>query len=338
MSQLAERWARIGHHITLITWAKVDTDVYQVDTGIDRVGLDLMYPSRGRLQAAIANWKRTRCLRNAISKAAPDVVISFCDQMNIVTLQACRGLNIPVVISEHSDPSKQRLSRHWEFWRRRTYPKAQRCVVLTDGIASYLQKYVAPNRMLVIPPAIDPPSFNDKAVRQRSILFVGRLSQEKGVDLLLKAWQLVQPRLPDWSLRIAGSGPMQDSLRQFAGTMQRVEFLGWVQNAWPLYRQSSILVLPSRYEGFPVALIEGLSQGIAAVTTRSSEAIQLLERQHAVRSVEVEDVQALADGLLEVASNEQLRIDLGNAGKIATARFRWDQIGSLWDQLLEDNL
>ncbi len=338
MSQLAERWARIGHRVTLITWAKIDTDVYKVAAGIDRVGLDLMYPSRGRFQAAIANWKRTRSLHNAIAKAAPDVVISFCDQMNIVTLQACRGLNVPVVISEHSDPSKQRLSRLWEFWRGRTYPKAHRCVVLTEGIASYLGRYIASDRLRVIPPAINPPLLDNEVARQRSILFVGRLSQEKGVDLLLKAWQQVQPLLPDWSLQIAGSGPMEDSLRQLAATLPRVEFLGWVQNAWPLYQQSSILVLPSRYEGFPVALIEGLSQGIAAVTTQSSDAIQLFERQHAVRSVAVEDAQALADGLLEVASNERLRIDLGNAGRTAAAQFSWDRIGRRWDQLLEDGL
>jgi GalNAc-alpha-(1->4)-GalNAc-alpha-(1->3)-diNAcBac-PP-undecaprenol alpha-1,4-N-acetyl-D-galactosaminyltransferase len=338
MSQLACRWADAGHQVHLVTWSAVETDRYQLSPNVIRVGLDLMQPSRGVLHGLISNMRRVRRLRATIQSIQPDLVLSFCDQMNIVALQAAKGLKrLPLIVSEHSDPAKQRLSRLWEYGRDRNYPKATACVALTDGIAHYMTRWILPNKIRVIPPAISPPQQPDIEFprRQPIILAVGRLSHEKGIDLLIEAWGRIHNRLPNWKLQIAGSGPLESKLRTQANGLERIEFLGWVDNAWSLYNQASLFVLPSRYEGFPVAMVEALSQGLPVIATRCSDAIRLFENEKAIHAIAADQVESMATEVEQLTQDTARRQSLGQAGRIASQHFHWDQVGPLWDELLD---
>lgn len=345
MSQLAGRWSQV-HEVHLITWATPETDRYRVPPGVNRVGLDMLRPSRGLLGGVAANIQRVRRLRSVLHWLAPDFVLSFSDQMNIVALEASRRLDVPVWIAEHSDPAKQRLSRLWEMWRRRAYPNCDGCVVLTEAIAAYVTRWIPSSRVRVIPIAIDAPSTIPQQPQDlplKTLLFVGRLCHEKGVDRLLSAWAQVHDQLDDWQLVIAGDGPLRPALEQQAGTMKRVRFAGWIQDPWSLYASADIFVLPSRYEGFPVALLEAMSVGVAPVATRCSQAIeQLLTHEKCLLDVRLSDVaheqpQDLAAGLLELANNESLRMQIGQAAKRVAANYSWERIGPLWDAILPES-
>ena len=103
----------------------------------------------------------------------------------------------------------------------------------------------------------------DAASKEKMFLFVGRLSREKNVDLLLKAWARIAPLHPEWKLEIAGSGDMQDSLLQLVEEMQipRVQFLGHVENVGALYNRAEYLVLPSKHESFSCVVLESMAFG-----------------------------------------------------------------------------
>ena len=94
-------------------------------------------------------------------------------------------------------------------------------------------------------------------------LFVGRLSPEKNVDLLLKAWAKIAPRYPEWKLEIAGSGNMLDNLLQLVVELKipRVQFHGHVENVGPLYNRAEYLVLPSKHESFSCVVLESMAYG-----------------------------------------------------------------------------
>ena len=103
----------------------------------------------------------------------------------------------------------------------------------------------------------------DTASKEKMFLFVGRLSQEKNVDLLLKAWAKIAPRYPEWKLEIAGSGNLQDELLQLVGELKipRVQFHGHVENVGPLYNRAEYLVLPSEHESFSCVVLESMAYG-----------------------------------------------------------------------------
>lgn len=339
MSQLATRWSAAGHEIHLITWSTPDTDLYLVPPDVRRHGLGLLAPSQSRLRGLLANVNRVRILRNKLKSIQPDLILSFCDQMNIVTLQAARTLPIPMIISEHSNPAKQKLSRLWEVWRSRNYPSCSACVVLTDEIANQMQRWVPAGRIRVIPAAIAPPdAFSKEHVpTTRSgmvVLTVGRLSREKGFDLLIEAWRRIENQLPGWELHIAGAGAEQSALTEQARDLPSVKLLGWIPNAWPLYQQATMFVLPSRYEGFPVALIEALSQGCPSIATRCTEATQCPPLSTALQLVDTESPGQIAEAILKFSQQPDLRNQLSKSGIQAGLQFHWDKIGLHWDRLL----
>ena len=103
----------------------------------------------------------------------------------------------------------------------------------------------------------------DTTSKEKMFLFVGRLSPEKNVDLLLKAWAKIAPRYPEWKLEIAGSGNMLDNLLQLVVELKipRVQFHGHVENVGPLYNRAEYLVLPSKHESFSCVVLESMAYG-----------------------------------------------------------------------------
>ncbi len=335
MSQLATRWSAAGHEIHLVTWSTPDTDHYSIPPEVRRYGLGLLKASSSRWRGLFANVHRVRTLRSTLRTVQPDLILSFCDQMNIVTLQAARKLPIPVIISEHSNPAKQRLGRIWEAWRSRNYPHCSECVVLTDEIAHYMQRWVPAKKIRVIPAAIAPPTEQAQVTRSEAlVLAVGRLSREKGFDLLIEAWRKIYLQIPGWQLHIAGAGSEQSSLAEQVGDLPSVKLLGWIPNAWPLYQQATMFVLPSRYEGFPVALVEALSQGCPSIATRCTEATQRPPLSAVLQLVDTESSDQLAAAILELAQRPDRRKQLSGESVRASDGFHWDKIGKLWDDVI----
>ncbi len=337
MARLAERWSTAGHEVHLITWSAADTDQIPVPHTVHRHGLDLVHNSANLWQGMWANVRRVGALRRKLRELQPDFVLSFCDQMNISTLQATRGLKLPVWIAEHNDPSQQRLSRVWEWWRRRTYPRCTGCVALTSEIADHLAQWVPRSRLTIIPNAVEPVEeiSGERPTRSR-MLSVGRLCEQKGLDHLLSAWRMSHAQLGDWELCIVGDGPLRTSLESQAADLPRVHFSGWMSDTTPAYRSATLFVMPSRYEGFPIALLEAMSHGLACLVTRCSQAVEELSQGgEAVQVVAPEDPEIFARALINLAADTPRRQQLGAAARRVSSQYSWNRIGPMWDRLLD---
>ncbi len=174
---------------TMITLDGSANDRYSLDSQVKRVSLNQMRTSRSFFDAVAANRQRILAVREVVRLSQPDCVISFCDKMNIVAIAACRPLRVPIVISERSDPRRQKLSWTWESARRWQYPKCTACVTQTVGTANYLRKILGAKPIIeIIPSAIEPPPAlnvrNSLDNTDQTLLYVGRLSHEKGPDRL----------------------------------------------------------------------------------------------------------------------------------------------------------
>lgn len=361
LARLAGRWSAAGHELHVITWSAADTDEMVLSSAVRRHGLDLMGSSVNLWQAIRANLRRVRSLRQKLRELQPDLVLSFCDQMNISTLQASRGLKLPVWIAERSDPHQQRLSPLWEWWRRRTYPNCTGCIAQTDEIAQHLSRWIPPSRIEVIPNAVDAATYHASALASptspptsssdsstsgdspnkdspKIVLSVGRLSPEKGIDQLLQAWRQAHSQMPDWELLIVGDGSQRASLEAQAADLPRVHFAGWLAELAPLYRTAEMFVLSSRYEGFPNALLEAMSHSLACMSTSCSQAITELSRDgqavHVVSASAETVAEQLARGLIELSTSPHRRQQLGAAAHRVSLDYSWNRIGPLWDRLL----
>ena len=129
MSVMANYWAERGEDMTLITLSPQPNDWYTLDRRIKRVALDALSSSAHVVQALRENVRRILRLRRALRGARPDVIVSFLDKTNVLTLMASWGLGIPVVISERNDPREYNIGLAWSVLRSVLYRRADAIVV-----------------------------------------------------------------------------------------------------------------------------------------------------------------------------------------------------------------
>lgn len=130
---------------------------------------------------------------------------------------------------------------------------------------SRLQKLCAiPNPVIGQPPT-------SLTIKKNVVLFVGSLIPTKGVDTLLRIWKVIEHRHPDWRFVIVGDGSEHDKLAKIAkdAGLRHVSFEGFCKNPVPYYKEASIMVMASKFEGWPMVLGEAMKQGCVPVIFNS---------------------------------------------------------------------
>lgn len=145
--------------------------------------------------------------------------------------------------------------------------------------------------------------------KRKEIIFVGRLTYEdKRVDRLLRIWKVASPQLPEWRLRIVGSGPEQELLMALASRLEleRITFEGFHGNVKPFYDTASIICLTSTFEGWPLCLTEAQANGVVPVAFGCSDGVKEIIGPSGVNGIVVSpfDIDAFAGELVALASNE----------------------------------
>ncbi|WGF89051.1 glycosyltransferase family 4 protein [Marinivivus vitaminiproducens] len=185
-------------------------------------------------------------------------------------------------------------------------------------------------RVQVIPNGVADPGGTARTRRNgQRIVFVGRLGLRKGTDGLLHALATPGLRRRPWTLTLAGDGDIggMQALARRLGIDRRLAFLGWLagQDVARMMRTADILVLPSRQEGLPMAVLEAMAHGLAIVTTRAGAIGDAVTDGVNGLLVEPGDPAALADALERVLGDAPLRGRLQDA---ARARFEADYAAS----------
>ena len=228
-----------------------------------------------------------------------------------------------------------------KFWMKSLVGKLKRLdrfVVLTnDDKLSWTEL----NNVEVIP---DPLSFVPSRFSQQTekrVLAVGRYSHEKGFDLLLKVWSLVEKKYPDWRLDIFGDGDKTQYEQQrcdLAIDINRCGLHGRTEDVESEYVNSSILVCSSRFEGFGLVMVEALACGIPVVSFNCPWGPRnIVKHGEDGLLVESGNAEALADSLSRLMVDESLRCTMSQAGMENVKRFNMEQLADRWRTLFENN-
>ena len=343
VAQMANYWAEAGHTVTLITLDGRQSSRYHVSDQVVWDDLDLMANSRTLWEAIRHNRQRVGTLRKAISRAGGDVVVSFTDIINVLTLLACRPLRVPIIVCERTDPRIHRVRRPWSWLRRQLYKKSAAIVVQTSPIRDFVQGFARAAPIHVVPNCIWPDSLPNQTQplleRSKQVVAMGRLSTEKGFALLIEAFARVAKEHPPWSLRIIGDGPLRDTLQEQiddTGLSERIGLIGWSDNPSEILADSQLFVLTSQYEGFPNALLEAMACGMPAVSFDCESGPREIIREGVDGLlVPPDDVDALADRMSRLLADDGERIRLGERAAEVRQRFSVSRYFSDWDDILD---
>ncbi len=268
-----------------------------------------------------------RRLRRRLVDDQPNVVQTFLFHANVLGSCAVPGKNRPLLITgvRVADPAswRQRL----EAWTSR---RADRIVCVSRDVADFCGNRAGfpRDRLLIIPNGIDlagypagrriSPGQVGLPEDRRVLLFVGRLHPQKAVDWLIGLAPRMFDRLPHHDLVLAGDGPQRAELEQLAarvGVSDRIRFLGHRADVADLLAAADLLVLPSRWEGMPNAVLEAMASSLPVVATKAAGVVELLGPLADRQTVEIGDGDALTNAIVQIADQPALAAELGQANR-----------------------
>lgn len=227
-----------------------------------------LYEPEGFNRSSLSFIKTIKWIRMLVKMEKPDTILAFNKFYAALTAIALFGIKIPFFISERSSPlfvwqQPFKTINRLAFWL-----KAPTGVIAQTSIAaSYQTKYFKKSKIKVIPNILRPIALFPEIERKDIILAVGRLGDHlKGFDLLIESFSLLKNKT--WELHIVGGDENGQELKELAtklGVLERITFLGKVQNIDRIYASAGIYVIPSRSEGFPNALAEAMGAGCCCI-------------------------------------------------------------------------
>ena len=174
---------------------------------------------------------------------------------------------------------------------------------------------------------------------EKRVIAVGRLDYQKSFDRLIEAWALVQQtnKYNDWSLDIFGQGEWRDMLQQMIderGLQDRVTLNKPTKDIAKEYVRSSMLVMSSHYEGFPMVMIEAMACGLPVVTfDYKCGPRDIIDHEINGLLVKDGDIEGLAQALMRLMDDDELRQKMGENARLVVDRYSEEKVMSKWLEL-----
>jgi GalNAc-alpha-(1->4)-GalNAc-alpha-(1->3)-diNAcBac-PP-undecaprenol alpha-1,4-N-acetyl-D-galactosaminyltransferase len=342
MSIIANYWAARGWRITILTFDDgSEPPFFDLDKRIEHRPLGIKILGGYNLAALSHNLRQIGKLKKAIIASRPKVVISFVNTTNIMTLLACRRINVPTIVSEHVYPPLGGLNKFSQFLQKWTYRRAALITVQTHSGLAFFSGHNYETRVIPNPVAIPQ---SESIVSQlntddRHILAIGKLIPQKGFDLLIKAFAQVCDPHPEWTLTILGEGEMRSELEELCADLEledRVFMPGVAKNIDAHLRKADIFALTSRFEGFPVTLCEAMACGVPVIAADClSGPREIIHNNIDGLLVVSENIDALAVGLDLLMSDPGKRQYFSHHAPKVLDRFGLEPVMTMWGNAIK---
>jgi glycosyltransferase involved in cell wall biosynthesis len=225
---------------------------------------------------------------------------------------------------------------------KRHYGKLDALAVLTEQDMTAYARLLGKRtpRMVRIPNTVKALEGGKADPDAKVVLAAGRLTPQKGYDMLIPAWRVVARERPDWKLLILGRGQKRENLLRYIGEygLDGKVSIGPASNdlAGEMER-ASIYALSSRFEGFPLVLLEAMGKGMAPVAFDCPTGpADIIDDHENGLLVPFKDVDALGRALLEMISDDELRHRCARAAVAAARDYTMEAVGPLWDELIAE--
>lgn len=338
-SILVKQWLKAKHTVEIVCFDHEGGEAYyDIPTEIKIHRLGLNTKSRFFFQTLYRTLTRILKLRQFFKKAKPDIIVSFITEMNILSVWATTGLKIPIVISERVHPEAHKIGKLVFFLRKYTYPKASCLVVQTFSVAKWFNERLGiESKVIANPTGPIKLSYPRIERQEKRLLAAGRLTRQKGFDILISAFKASAK--PGWILDIYGEGEERNALQKQicdAGLSNSVFLLGDNKNVQKEMALCTAFVHSARYEGFPNVVLEALSKGCCVVAVDSPGGIaEILKQGRYGIQVKQGNEMELANALASIMTEPNLRKGYEKLAFEAVRPYRPKKIAQNWLEIFE---
>lgn len=297
----------------------------------------MTYINLGIKAGGIPTWRIPAMIkiRRMVKKLNAQYVCGWASEMAFMVRTATIGLSNTIISAERNDPYV--LSYFWKVLEHWTYKNSDYAFFQLEKAMVYYGDAVSKKSFVIPNPFISnfPVSNIRNRNRNKTIVSAGRFREQKGFDVLIKAFAKVYKNHPDYKLIIYGEGPLESQYKQLAkelGVANALLLPGYINNLEKDIVDEGIFVLSSRFEGIPNTLIEAMSTGIPTVSTDCSPGGPDFLTNHGERGllVKVDDVDGMANALTYLMDHEEEASALGLKGLEVVEMLEEKKITTMW--------
>ena len=339
MANLAGYFYREGYQVLMVTTRKEETE-YEIPEGIVRQISEP--PSEELCSGRLSNFmKRFFRLRGIWKEEKPDVILSFIGKNNMMAILTSRGLQIPVVVSVRGEPTEEYYSRGLRLMARQLFRFSDGVVLQTKRSGAFFPEAVQKKAVILRNP-VHPDFFRERfeGEREKTIIAVGRVDENKNHEMLVRAFTGIAHDFPEYRLLIYGEGEKRKRLQELAkelGMAERIFLPGNAEHVEEMIYKARVFVLPSNTEGMPNTLIEAMLLGITVVATDCpcGGPAELIRHGQNGLLTPVGDVKKLEENLRRVLENPREADRMGrNAAQIKNL-YQAEAVYGSWKTYLE---
>ena len=286
-------------------------------------------------------------IEKIIEKEKPDILVSLGDSETAFLHKIKVDSNIKRIREYHFNKNFRFLKESLSFIDKLRAYRMKR--IEENNLKYYNQTIVLTNedkknwndeRIKVIPNPLPfyPEEFSK--CENKKIISVGRLSYEKGYDILIDVWNIISKKYPDWILEIYGEGSERENLQNKInklGLEKSFLLKGATKDIQDKYLESSIYVMSSRYEGMPMVLLEAMACGLPAVSFDCPCGPKdIIKNNEDGFIVKFGNIEQMAEKIEELIIDEEKRKLFGKNARKNVQRFSQDKIMNQWKELYEN--
>lgn len=314
--------------------------LYQLD---ERIRTHMLFPNSLSMTKAVLK-NIVGKLRNYLQENRIDIVLACGSLYFPVTVSACKGIATKCICWDHTAP--QVTTDHaFQAWSRKFGAKHSDInAVLTKRAKEYYDANFGRadrNRLMYNP--IDPAAVEKRkpyCADVQKIITVGRLTYQKNMELLVRVADKVLKANPGWTWDIYGDGELQEKLQaqiDACGIGERLTLKGKVSDIYDRYGSYSFKVMTSRYEGFPMTLLEASANGLPMVSFDiETGPNEIIENGVNGFLLPPEDEEAMCSAIETLMHDQEKRCAMSAASAKTSERFQIQEISEQWYALFKE--
>lgn len=366
VTNTANMLSRQGHQVTVISTFRSQKEPYfplEKDIEIKSI-IDYTKDNNQRLKHILFNRLNNLCYSIFKSKEIHQDepgIRQFSRYIEKRLIQVIQHIETDVLISTRASynllvakyaPKKVRLiaQEHMVFSMhtsnlqdtiRNNYQEFDQITTLTEDDALHYKEFISREKVVAIPNLLPSEYKIDSSVeRKKVILSAGRFEEEKGYDLLIQAIGLVHEDLKGWEVHIYGQGSKKDCLNKLInqlGLSHMIKLFPSTKELTKIMNEASLFVLPSRFEGFGMVIIEAMASGLPVIAFDCPVGPRNIIRD-GLNGVLVEEanIEQLANELKQLAFNNSQQEKMQAEGLLTSEQYTEEKIYTSWEVILFD--
>ncbi|MHB8206512.1 glycosyltransferase family 4 protein [Mucilaginibacter sp.] len=277
-----------------------------------------------------------------LNQIAPDYVVDVCVAMSLLTLPATIfNKKIKIISWEHFNANAYFNIVTAKLSKYLASKFAYSMVVLTEIDKNVYNQKFKPKKIAVIKNPVTVKTNSLADLNSKYILTIGRLTSQKGFDMLLDAWKKVEKQAPDWKLRIVGAGELEAALKKQCDDLElnvSVQFIEPTLQVADYYLNAAMFVMSSRFEGLPLVLIEAKAYGLPIVSFDCETGPREIIR-NGVDGILVppNNIELLAESILDLINDNEKRHLFGKNSQHNINEYSQENFYNSWKQLFDSN-